>query len=68
MAKERQLAAKEREQVLEFEGYLAAASSKNLITEKNSLLLSQVSVVLLYFVIPFSILFNTNALVFAPLR
>jgi integrator complex subunit 1 len=42
MAKERQLAAREKELILEFEGHLAAASSKNLITEKNSLLLSQV--------------------------
>ncbi len=42
MSREIQVAAIEKEQILEFESYLAAASSKATITERNSLLLSQV--------------------------
>jgi len=44
IAKEMQTAALEREQILEYESHLAAGSSKAVITEKTSLLLSQVGV------------------------
>ncbi|XP_063229314.1 integrator complex subunit 1 isoform X2 [Bacillus rossius redtenbacheri] len=40
-AKELQMAAQEKEQILEFESYLAAASTKQTITEQTSLLLTQ---------------------------
>jgi len=41
-AKELQIAALEKQQILEFESYLAAASTKQTITEQTSLLLTQV--------------------------
>lgn len=41
-AKELQVAALEKQQILEFESYLAAASTKQTITEQTSLLLPQV--------------------------
>ena len=40
--KELQIAALEKQQILEFESYLAAASTKQTITEQTSLLLTQV--------------------------
>ncbi|PSN34190.1 hypothetical protein C0J52_18275 [Blattella germanica] len=40
-AKDLQIAALEKQQILEFESYLAAASTKQTITEQTSLLLSQ---------------------------
>lgn len=40
---ELQLAMIEKTQIIQFEGYLAAATSKVVITEQNSLLISQVS-------------------------
>ena len=42
-AKELQIASLEKQQILEFETYLAAASTKQTITEQTSLLLSQVN-------------------------
>lgn len=39
---EKQLEVNERNQIIQFEGYLAAATSKVVITEQNSLLISQV--------------------------
>jgi integrator complex subunit 1 len=41
-AKELQIATLEKQQILEFESYLAAASTKQTITEQTSLLLTQV--------------------------
>jgi hypothetical protein len=43
-AKELQIAALEKQQILEFESYLAAASTKQTITEQTSLLLTQVGI------------------------
>ena len=40
---ELQVSAIEKQQILEFESHLAAASTKAIITESNSLLLSQVN-------------------------
>ena len=40
---EMQVATMEKQKIIEFETYLAAASTKTVITENNSLLLSQVS-------------------------
>lgn len=45
---ELQMAAIEKQTILEFETHLAAASTKTVITENNSLLLSQVIIPLLY--------------------
>jgi integrator complex subunit 1 len=42
-AKELQISVVEKQQILEFESYLAAASTKQTITEQTSLLLTQVS-------------------------
>lgn len=42
-AKELQMSVVEKQQILEFESYLAAASTKQTITEQTSLLLTQVS-------------------------
>jgi hypothetical protein len=47
-AKELQIAALEKQQILEFESYLAAASTKQTITEQTSLLLTQVSILSIY--------------------
>lgn len=41
-AKETQTASIEKQQIIEFESYLAAASTRQTITEQTSLLLSQV--------------------------
>lgn len=43
-SKELQIAALEKQQILEFESHLAAASTKITINESNSLLLPQVSI------------------------
>lgn len=47
-AKELQIAALEKQQILEFESYLAAASTKQTITEQTSLLLTQVRNISIY--------------------
>jgi hypothetical protein len=59
-AKELQMAALEKQQILEFESYLAAASTKQTITEQTSLLLTQVRIL--------SILYNDSALFFSTSR
>ena len=46
---ELQVAAIEKQQILEFETHLAAASTKAIITESNSLLISQVNCVYCYY-------------------
>jgi integrator complex subunit 1 len=47
-SKELQIATLEKQQILEFESYLAAASTKQTITEQTSLLLTQVRILSMY--------------------
>ena len=49
---ELQVAAMEKQAILEFETHLAAASTKTIITENNSLLLSQVESTLNHLLLP----------------